>query len=167
MDRNTKTIIALPTFREVALQILCRFFAMGFVIGFVVTVLVALIGSAKGATVSDALLDALEQVESGGNEHAVGDNGWAIGCLQIHECVVDEVNRLFGWTCDWEYHCFHRETSRAICRAYLQHWGAVYERRHPGKTADDQVLARIWNGGPNGWRKPATLAYWTKVSKHL
>lgn len=133
-----------------------------------IIVMVAVLCSlCRAATVSDDLLDALEQVESGGNEHAIGDNGEALGCLQIHEMVIDEVNRIKGWQCDWEYHSFHRITARAICRAYLQHWGAVYERRHPGKTADDQVLARIWNGGPNGWHKPATLAYWTKVSKHL
>jgi hypothetical protein len=34
-----------------------------------------------------------------------------------------------------------------------------------GKT--DEEAARIWNGGPTGHRKLATVTYWNKVKKHL
>jgi hypothetical protein len=27
--------------------------------------------------------------------------------------------------------------------------------------------ARIWNGGPNGWKKKATDSYWQKVARAL
>jgi hypothetical protein len=42
--------------------------------------------------VSDRFLNALEQVESRGNANAVGDNGRAIGCLQIWQAVVTDGN---------------------------------------------------------------------------
>ena len=40
------------------------------------------------------LMDAIEQVESGGNANAVGDGGAAIGAFQIHKIYVDDVNRI-------------------------------------------------------------------------
>ena len=30
-----------------------------------------------------------------------------------------------------------------------------------------EVYARIWNGGPDGWKKRSTLKYWKKVKKEL
>ena len=49
-----------------------------------------------------SLIAALCLVESRGDSHAVGDNGRAIGVLQIHEIMVDEANRLAG--CQrWSY----------------------------------------------------------------
>ncbi len=139
-----------------------------FLIYVIIGLICGLVGNcALGATVSDKLLDALETVESHGNEKAIGDNGTAIGCLQIHECVVDEVNARHHASYDWEAHCFRRGTARQIARLYLSYWGGVYERRHPGRKATDQVLARIWNGGPSGWRRPSTRAYWAKVQKAL
>ena len=31
----------------------------------------------------------------------------------------------------------------------------------------DEDRARIWNGGPNGYKKQATVKYWKKVKEHL
>jgi len=103
------------------------------------------------------LITALMIVESAGNDQAIGDNGRAIGPLQIHRGVVLDVNRITG------SHYKHSEmtnrvAARAVCEAYLRHYGK-------GKTTEQQ--ARIWNGGPTGDRKSATEAYWAKVKKHL
>ena len=48
------------------------------------------------ANPSDKLITSLVQVESRGNSNAIGDNGKAIGCLQIHKGVVEDVNRIYG-----------------------------------------------------------------------
>ncbi len=103
------------------------------------------------------LISALIIVESSNNDLAVGDQGKAIGCLQIHRGVVQDVNRITG------SHYKHSEmtnrvAARAVCEAYLKAYGK-------GKTTEQQ--ARIWNGGPTGDRKSATEAYWAKVKKHL
>jgi len=103
------------------------------------------------------LISALIIVESSGNDQAIGDNGRALGPLQIHRGVVQDVNRITG------SHYRHQDmtnrvVARAVCEAYLKHWGK-------GKTTEQQ--ARIWNGGPTGDKKQATLGYWNKVSKHI
>ena len=104
------------------------------------------------------LISALMIVESSNNDMAIGDQGRAIGCLQIHKAVVLDVNRFTG------SHYRHQDmtnrvAARAVCEAYLKHWGK-------GKTTEEQ--ARIWNGGPQGHKKKtATQAYWNKVEKHL
>jgi len=36
-----------------------------------------------------------------------------------------------------------------------------------GREPTDEDRARIWNGGPMGWRNKATIGYWNKVKKHL
>lgn len=43
---------------------------------------------------SDNLINALVKVESKGVRTAIGDKGRAVGILQIHKCVVDDVNRI-------------------------------------------------------------------------
>ena len=103
------------------------------------------------------LISALMLVESSNNDLAVGDQGRAIGCLQIHRSVVLDVNRITG------SHYRHqdmtnRAAARAVCQAYLTHYG---------RGATTEQLARRWNGGPAGDRKSATEAYWAKVKKHL
>jgi hypothetical protein len=103
------------------------------------------------------LISALIIVESSGNDLAIGDNGRAIGPLQIHRGVVLDVNRITGSNYQWQQ-MTNRVAARAVCEAYLKHYGR-------GKTTEEQ--ARIWNGGPTGDRKTATLAYWAKVKKAI
>ena len=104
------------------------------------------------------LISALMIVESSNNDLAIGDQGRAIGCLQIHKAVVLDVNRITG------SHYRHqdmtnRAAARAVCQAYLTHYG---------KGCTTEQLARKWNGGgPRGEKKAATEAYWNKVKKQL
>jgi len=104
------------------------------------------------------LITALIAVESSGNDLAIGDQGRAVGPLQIHRAVVQDVNRITGGHYRWEA-MTNRVQARAVCEAYLTHYGK-------GKSTEDQ--ARIWNAGPQGHKKKqATQAYWNKVRKHL
>ena len=48
------------------------------------------------------LIPVLIQVESSGNNDAVGDNGRAVGCLQMWEICVDDVNRISGRSYTYE-----------------------------------------------------------------
>ena len=103
------------------------------------------------------LISALIIVESSNNDLAVGDQGRAIGCLQIHKAVVLDVNRITG------SHYKHSEmtnrvAARAVCETYLKAYG---------KGASTEQLARRWNGGPTGDRKTATVAYWRRVQKAI
>ena len=115
-------------------------------------------------TIPAAFIAALISVESGGNDHAIGDNGQAVGCLQIHPCVVEDVNRISGVTPPARVFLRSDRTDRGMsvimCRVYLQHY-AVKDRL--GREPSLEDLARIWNGGPDGYKKPATKPYWIKV----
>jgi hypothetical protein len=112
------------------------------------------------ASISDSLLHAIHQVESSGStkDNIVGDKGKAIGPLQIHySCWFDatEYDKSIGG----EYKdCFKLSYSKKIFLAYMQRYGK-------GKTIEQQ--ARIWNGGPKGYKKSATIKYWGKTKGYL
>jgi hypothetical protein len=104
------------------------------------------------------LITALMIVESSGNDQAIGDNGRALGPLQIHRGVVLDVNRITGSNYRHQ-DMTNRAQARAVCQAYLDHYGR-------GKSFEEQ--ARIWNAGPQGHKKKtATQAYWLKVQRNL
>jgi hypothetical protein len=115
------------------------------------------------AQVTDLFLNAVERVESRGNTRAVGDQGRALGSLQIWASVVADVNRIAG-TNYRHVDAFDRVKARRICRIYLNHYASP---KRLGRTASLQDYARIWNGGPSGHKKAATLGYWAKVQKEL
>lgn len=116
------------------------------------------------------LLNAIKNVESSGNSSAIGDNGKAVGAYQIHKVYVDDVNKILknkGFKTRFTYDDrFNAHKSRVMTCVYLNHYGKVYERK-TGKKASSEVLAKIHNGGPNGWKKQATVKYWNKVKKRL
>lgn len=113
----------------------------------------------------NALLDAIEFVESNANSFAVGDGGKSIGSFQITKEYVDDVNRIYNkrYTHNDRY---DRRKSRQMTILYLLHYGRLYERR-TNKEATYEVLSRIHNGGPNGMYKDSTIPYWVKVRNRI
>jgi len=105
----------------------------------------------------DELIDKLWQVESAGSLNPPdGDGGRAAGPLQIHKCVVDDVNRFCRT--DFTYSDrYEPAKAKQITRLYITLW---LERNR------EELAARIFNGGPRGWRKTATNSYWAKVKKN-
>jgi len=97
-------------------------------------------------------------LESGGNPDAVGDGGKAIGILQIHKTMVEEVNRIEGRE---KYNLLMRRSplkSMEMARIYLRH----YEKYPDGGVPDQwyvEYCARIWNGGPDGYNEKETVKY--------
>jgi hypothetical protein len=109
------------------------------------------------------LITALIIVESSGNDLAIGDNGRAIGPLQIHRGVVQDVNRITGSNYQWQQ-MTNRVQARAVCEAYLKHY--VTEKRINRKpTVAD--FAKVWNSGPNGFNKVVSNGYAKKVEVAL
>ena len=109
-------------------------------------------------TFPSKLCDAILQVETGGHPdpaNAVGDGGRSIGPLQISlGCWMDAVEHdasIGGVYAD----CKDLDYAKKIFHSYLDRY-AVF-----GDSLE--VLARIWNGGPNGYRKEATEPYWRAV----
>lgn len=113
------------------------------------------------------LLTALINVESGGNDRALGDyrhgEPTAFGCLQISDAVIADVRRITDHGVTRE-NAFDRKMSVSICMIYLAHY-VTRDRLGHEPTMED--YARCWNGGPMGYKNPATLLYWAKVQKEL
>lgn len=108
------------------------------------------------------LIQALIMVESSGNNSAYNEKEDAVGCLQIRRVMVKDVNRILKkqgkdkqfklkdrWDCDKAVEMFE---------IYTDYY-------HP--DADDETIARGWNGGPGGHKKQATEKYWSKVRSHI
>lgn len=107
----------------------------------------------------EAVISALIAVETGGHPRpadAIGDGGRALGVLQIHQAVVDDVNRVTGSRYMHE-DALNPKKAKAICRAYLAHYC--------GEHATIEKYAAVWNGGPGGLGKSTTRRYVNRV-KH-
>ena len=123
---------------------------------------IACLGAGKAQpTISDDLIAAIIQVESSGNDNAVGDGGKAVGAFQIHPIMVEDVNRIAG---DTKYTLDDR-TNRAKSRAMFLTYSRHYAKHHSDWT--NEGIARRWNSGPKGHTKQVSEKYWAKVRKQL
>ena len=107
------------------------------------------------------LLIAIIIVESGGNKDAIGDNGKSYGCLQMTKAYVEDAAKYAGE--DWVHEdAFDMTKAFQIFNAYIEKY-ATEERI--GRPITPEDIARIHNGGPNGWRKLSTKKYWKRVQE--
>lgn len=115
-----------------------------------------------------AFVMAVMMVESGGNDKAVGDNGASHGPLQIQKaCLIDanEWRKARGLSqFKFPQDCYDRQKAEQIMIAYLHRYA---NENRLGRRPTIEDYARIWNGGPNGYKKQATVKYWNKVKKEL
>jgi len=113
---------------------------------------------------SPQLLSAMRTVESGNDDSAVGDNGNAIGPFQIWKVywqdALEHDPSIGGKYND----CFDPIYAEKVVRAYMARY-ATKNRLGRIPTAED--MARIHNGGPNGYKKESTVVYWKKVKNVL
>lgn len=116
----------------------------------------------KIETIAQLIL-AIIQVESGNNMMAVGDNGKAYGCMQIHAAYVKDVNRIWGTNFNHN-DAFDKMAAMEMFLIYTRHYADKMEDKL-NRTATFEDLARIHNGGPNGWKKQSTKKYWAKVQE--
>ena len=112
-------------------------------------------------TTQGELISAIIHVESSNNDSAYCASEDAVGCLQIRQCMVNDVNRIlkrqkstlkFTYKDRWS-----RDKSTQMFEIYCKYYGLT--------TAEE--IARCWNGGPRGMDYQSTSAYWRKVQKDL
>jgi hypothetical protein len=125
----------------------------------------------------NVLIDALVQVESGGDAAAVGDGGRSRGPLQISRAywsdARDQLRREghpFGVSYEQGVHDL--KACEVIVRAYWRRYcRQEYFEALAWFPGDDNrcfmVMARMHNGGPRGARERATLIYWEKVRRAM
>lgn len=101
------------------------------------------------------LFMALAQVES--NNGQTSKNVY-----QITRQYVDDVNRIS----DNEAFLYEDRNDRAKSERMMEIYWLYYARRYldqTGRTPTWETLARIHNGGPDGWKKYGTKKYWRRV----
>jgi len=106
------------------------------------------------------LIHAIHLVETGGRTGPIsGDNGAALGPLQIHRGCWQDANIGGSYS-----QCADLEYSKRVFHAYMKRYAT---EKRLGRIPTFEDMARIWNGGPNGYKKQATIKYWKKVKEHL
>ena len=106
----------------------------------------------------DDLLEAIRIVESNNTPNAVGDSGNAIGIYQIWEDYHTDA-RMAGNINGKYLDCYNPVYAKNVVVEYMKRYAT--ERRLGVVTPEK--IARMHNGGPNGWRIDATKKYWDKV----
>jgi hypothetical protein len=122
-------------------------------------------GQLRAASI-DRLLDAIKQVESGGNNKAVGDGGKARGGYQLWYSFYTDgkpgVVREYGECPSYEV----TAASDVWARRVIISWWRRYASEALAR-GDFETLARRFNGGPRGERVAATEKYWVKVRREM
>jgi hypothetical protein len=112
-------------------------------------------------TTQGELISAIIFVESSGNDSAYCEHEDAVGCLQIRQTMVDDVNRILKRQKSYTRFTYDdrwlRHKSIEMFNIYCNHYGLT--------TAEE--ISRCWNGGPRGMNNPLTADYWRKVQKDL
>lgn len=112
----------------------------------------------------EILISALIAVESGGNIKAIGDNGNAVGILQIHKEVIIDCNRIVGKKIFKYDDRFFKARSINIANTYLEHYCSEARLGHKPLYKD---YALCWHYGPMGpWMRDKD-GYWDKVLAEL
>ena len=115
-------------------------------------------GAHPPAALTPDLLDAIRQVESNGDDAAVGDGGKAIGAYQIWYGYWQDAYE-FDKSLGGSYRdCYNPEYARRVVIAYMT--------RYAPKNATAQDLARIHNGGCNILKKKKTSVAWMKTTNY-
>ena len=116
------------------------------------------------------LLDAMKQVESGGNGSLIGDNGRSFGAYQIMRGYYNDAVEFNPRLRDGG-RTFKDVVGRGGIayseQVIMSYMGRYATRQCLGHDPTYEDIARIHNGGPNGFRSAATLPYWRKVQKVL
>ena len=130
---------------------------------FITLILIVGMSFILNATPSNNLIDAICKVESNNGMYIVGDNGNAIGCLQIWKTVVDDVNKYSKVKYTYADR-YDKMKSYEMFKLYIGHYAT---EKRLGRKPTNEDMARIWNGGPNGYKKTSTIKYWNKVKKYI
>jgi len=107
------------------------------------------------------ILDALIHVESSNNDSAYCKHEDAVGCLQIRQTMVNDVNRILKRQGESKRYAYIDRWSRDKSIQMFKIYCNYYNLTTP------EEIARCWNGGPRGINKPTTVRYWKKVKNKI
>ena len=118
--------------------------------------------SPDGVARSNTLVDAVMYVESRNNPNAWNKREDACGVLQIRPIMINDVNRILSKKNTPKVYTLNDRWNKTKS---IEIFYIIQKYYSPNGTPER--IARVWNGGPNGYKKPQTLAYWHKVKQQL
>ena len=120
----------------------------------------------KKLDIENNLIPAMIQVESLGNDSAIGDvhliGNEAVGALQIRPIMIREVNRILKIQ---KLKKRFKRKDRYNRTKSIEMFMVWKEYHHP--EGGFETIARNWNGGPKGYKNKRTEKYWVKVQIEL
>lgn len=127
------------------------FLIMFVIIGFAMTL------QSHAAEPDQKFFEQLFQKEASGRLNPPdGDGGAAIGPYQIHRGYWFDAQQYSGIGGKYE-DCRNKEYAEKVVKAYMKRYA---RQSRLGRKPTYQDLARIHNGGPNGYKKVSTVGYW-------
>jgi hypothetical protein len=123
----------------------------------------------KAMKVKDVIFSSIAWIESTHNPKAVSRDG-SVGIVQIKSVMVKEVNRICQMKgIEKRFTLADRKNRK---KSEEMFW--IYQKFYnPNINFNDisekemELIARKWNGGPQGHKKKATKKYWNKVNKRI
>ena len=120
----------------------------------------------KKLDIENNLIPAMIQVESLGNDSAIGDTrlvgNEAVGALQIRPIMIREVNRILKIQ---KLEKRFKRKDRFSREKSIEMFLIWKNYHHP--AGGFEKIARNWNGGPRGYKNKRTEYYWAKIQKEL
>lgn len=99
-------------------------------------------------------------IESNNNDLAVGDNGKSISRYQIQKAAFIDAKQ-FDKSIKFGYESLtNKNNALKVMTAYLNKYCPAAVRKN-----NFEIMAKTWNGGPNGPKNPNTKKYWAKFTK--
>ena len=123
----------------------------------------------KAMKVKDVIFSSIAWIESTHNPKAVSRDG-SVGIVQTKSVMVKEGNRICQMKgIEKRFTLADRKNRK---KSEEMFW--IYQKFYnPNINFNDisekemELIARKWNGGPQGHKKKATKKYWNKVNKRI
>ena len=131
---------------------------------------ISLCAGGEPLDIDRSLLDAIKEVESEGNCCEIGDHNLtnkAYGAYQIRAPYYEDAlqfNPDLGGSFKNVWGKGSDQYAEMVVRSYM---GRYATRERLGRDPTYEDIARIHNGGPNGYMKASTGPYWELVQKEL
>jgi hypothetical protein len=97
------------------------------------------------------------ETSGGANRYNPGETQ-AVGILQIHPIMVQDINRILGFE---KYQLSDRLSDKKSIEMF-----EVFQS-HYNPTMNFEKMAKTWCGGPKGMKKAGTLNYYQKALNQL
>jgi hypothetical protein len=123
----------------------------------------------KDMKIKDVIFSSIAWIESTHNPKAVSRDG-SVGIVQIKSVMVKEVNRICEMKGIEKRFTLadrkNKEKSEEMFWIYQKFYNPNINLNDISKK-EMELIARKWNGGPQGHKKKATKKYWNKVNRRI